>query len=123
MKVTKRERFMLFEALDFTIHRYLLANTYGREDGHEKAQRHMEISGILVGFIRCQRYDEIRHFHIMKEVHDYLAEILTDRMDEVIGFPIFERPHDYDELVKKFFNVIMNNIDKIEKIVKDSEDF
>ena len=83
----------------------------------------MEISGILVGFIRCLRYDEIRHFHIMKEVHDYLAEILTDRMDEVIEFPIFERPRDYDELVKKFFNVIMNNIDKIEKIVKDSEDF
>lgn len=121
MKITNRERFMLFQALNFPIHRYLLANTHGREDGNEKAQRHMEISGILVGFIRCQEYDEIRHFHIMKEVHDYLAEILTDNMDKVIGFPVFKRPHNYNELTQKFFDVIINHLDKIEEIVKETE--
>jgi hypothetical protein len=121
MKITKREKFMLSEALDFPIHRYLLANTYGREDPIERANRHMEISGIIVGFIRCKKYHEIFHFSIMKEVHDYLAEILTDRMDEVIGFPVFERPHNYDELVEKFINVIFNYMDDIDKIVKEAE--
>jgi hypothetical protein len=57
----------------------------------------------------------------MKEVHDYLAEILTDRMDEVIDFPVFERPHNYDELVEKFINVIFNYMDDIDKIVKEAE--
>ena len=118
MVLTKHEKYMLSEALDFAVHRYLLANTCGREDGHEKALRHMEISGIIVGFIRCERYHEVWHFQIMKEVHDYLAEILTDKMDEVIGFPIFERPNDYNDLTKKFIDVIISHMNELEKIVK-----
>lgn len=121
MKLTKREKFMLAQALDFPIHRYLLANTYNREDPCERAERHMEISGIIVGFIRCQKYHEIFHFKLMKEVHDYLAEILTDRMDEVIGFPVFEKPKDYNELVKKFIDVIIDYMDDFKKIIKEAE--
>ena len=120
MKLTEREKFMLFQSLEFEIHRYLMANTFGREDGIEKAERHMNISRILVSFILCTKYIELKHFEIMHEVHDYLAEILTDRMDEVIDFPIDRRIYDYDEYVWKFFNVIIEHINKIEGIIKNA---
>ena len=110
---------MLFQALEMDIHRYLMSNTYGREDPIEKAERHMNISRILVCFVLCTKYIELKHFEIMHEVHDYLAEILTDRMDEVIDFPINKKIYDYDEYVWKFFNVIIEHINKIEKIVKE----
>ena len=120
MKLTKREKFMLFQALEFEIHRYLMSNTFGREDGNEKAERHMNISRILVSFILCTKYIEFKHFEIMHEVHDYLAEILTDRMDEVIGFPIYNKRPDYDNLVLKFFNIIIEHIAEIEKLIKEN---
>ena len=53
------------------------------------------------------------------EVHDYLAEILTDRMDEVIGFPIYDKRPDYDELVIRFMNVILDNLGNIEIMIKN----
>ena len=111
---------MLFQALELEIHRYLMSNTYGREDPIEKAERHMNISRILVGFVLCTKYIELKHFEIMHEVHDYLAEILTDRMDEVIGFPIYEKIYDYDNLVLKFFNIIIEHINEIEKLIKEN---
>lgn len=121
MRLTKREKYMLTEALDFPVHRYLLANTYGREDPNERAERHLEISRILVGFIICRRCHEFLDHKLVKSVHDYLAEILTDRMDEVIGFPVFERPRDYDEMVRRFVGVIINNLGAI-KLAMETEE-
>ena len=119
MKITKREKFLLFQALEFDIHRYLMSCTFGREDGNEKAERHLNISRILVSFILLKKYNELKYFEVMHEVHDYLAEILTDRLDEVINFPIDRRIYNYDEYVNNFFNVIIDNINDIEKIVKE----
>lgn len=122
MRVTKRERFMLFQALEWEIHRYLMSNTYGREDGNERAERHRNISAIIFSFVAIKKYHEIRDFRKMKVIHDYLAEILTDRMDEVIGFPIKKEIHDYDEYVWRFFNVVIEHINDIEKLVKNYEE-
>lgn len=122
MRLSKREKFMLFQALEFEIHRYLMSNTYGREDPIEKAERHMNISAIVLSFITLKKYHEIYDFPKMKVIHDYLAEILTDRMDEVIDFPVFKEIHDYDEYVWRFFNVIIEHINEIEKLVKNYKD-
>ena len=119
MKITKREKFMLFQALEWEINRYLMSNTYGREDGNERAERHMNISAIILSFITLKKYHEIHDFPKMKVIHDYLAEILTDRMDEIIDFPIDRRIYDYDEYTLKFFNVIIEHINDIEKLVKN----
>ena len=118
MKITKRERFLLFEALEHYIYRYLMSCTYGREDGIEKAEQHLKISSILVSFILLQKYNERKHFEEQIRVHDYLAEILTDRMDEVIGFPIDHRVYDYGEYVNRFFCVIMDNIAQIKEVIE-----
>ena len=73
----------------------------------------------FLALLSFHQYNEIKHFEVMFEVHDYLAEILTDRLDEVIDFPIDRRIYNYDEYVNKFFNVIIDNINEIEKIVKE----
>lgn len=121
MELTKKEKFMLFKVMEFDIHRYLLANTYNRLDGNEKYERHVNISIHLYEFLTCKKYNEIHDFPKMRNIHDYLAEILTDRMDEVIGFPIYERPNDYDELTERFFNVIVKNLDEIENQLYNGE--
>lgn len=121
MELTKKEKFMLFKVMEFDIHRYLLANTYNRLDGNEKYERHVNISIHLYEFLTCKKYNEIHDFPKMRNIHDYLAEILTDRMDEVIGFPIYERPNDYDELTERFFNVIVKNLDEIESQLYNGE--
>jgi hypothetical protein len=121
MDITKKERFMLFRAMEFEIHRYLLANTYGRLDGNEKYERHKNISVILYEFLTGKKYNEIKDFSKMRNIHDYLAEILTDRMDEVIDFPIYEKPYDYDELTQRFFYVIINHLDEIENELYNGE--
>lgn len=122
IRLSKREKFMLFQTLEFEIHRYLMSNTFGREDPIEKAERHMNISKILVSFILCTKYIELKHFEIMHKIHDYLAEILTDRMDEIIGFPVFKEIHNYDEYVWRFFNVIIDHINEINKLIKNYKD-
>ena len=116
---TKREKFLLCQVIEHDVYRYLMSNTYGREDGCEKAERHINISSSIVSFILCEKYSERKHTEIMMEVHDYLAEILTDRMDEVIGFPIYDKRPDYDELVIRFMNVILDNLGNIEIMIKN----
>lgn len=118
MKITKRERFLLFQLLEHEIHRYLLSCTFDRQDPCERAERHINISNILVSFVNARKYNQIKDHEASNEVHDYLAEILTDRMDEAIGFPIDRRPYEYNEYVNKFFCVIMEHIDQIKKTVE-----
>ena len=115
MKVTKREKVLLYILLEFDIHRYLLANTHKRQDPVEKADRHMEISGIIFSYIFAREYNELKDWQVMMQIHNYLAEILTNRLDEVIGFPIDKESCeiDYHEFGKRFFNVIVENMDNI----------
>jgi hypothetical protein len=116
--ITKREKFLLRKELDFHINRYLMANSCQRLDGCEKADHHIAISKILVGFITCDARKE-KSSPVWKNVHDYLADILTDRMDEVIGFPIHTPLYGdmYTPLAEKFFSVIINHLSDIERIV------
>ena len=120
MKMTKREKLLLYILLEFDIHRYLLANTYKRHDPVEKADKHMEISGIIFSYIFAREYNELKDWPVMMEIHNYLAEILTNRLDEVIGFPIDKesREIDYHEFGKRFFNVIVENMGDISKHIK-----
>ena len=114
--ITEREKFLLRKEMDFHIHRYLMANSCQRLDGAEKADRHIKISKLLVEYITT---DAQKVYDLWKPVHDYLADILTDRMDEVIGFPINKPLYgdDYDLLAEKFFSVIIEHMPKIEQVV------
>ena len=115
MKITKREKVLLYMLLENDVHRYLLANTYGRLDGSEKAERHLKISEIVFSFIFQKKYMYGRDHDFIMRIHNSLAEILTDRLDEVIGFPIKEESWniDYFDYCKRFVNVIIDNMDKI----------
>ena len=117
--ITEREKFLLWKLMNFDINRYLMANSYQRLDGAEKANRHIKISKLLVEYITT---DEHKVYDLWKPVHDYLADILTDRMDDVIGFPI-DKPlygSDYDLLAEKFFSVIIDHLVEIEQLVNSA---
>jgi len=117
--VTEREKYLLWCLLEFPINRYLMANSVQRLDGYEKAKRHSEITKIIISYLYADS-SKGEDIHLWKKVHDYLADILTDRMDEVIDFPIYRKiiGNEYDILSKKFFDVIINNMNNIEKICK-----
>ena len=55
----------------------------------------------------------------MIKLEQYRDNWLAEKMDEVIGFPLDRRPYDYNELINKFFNVIIDHLNQIKKIVDD----
>lgn len=124
MKITKREKVLLYMLLEFDIHRYLLANTNTRMDGFEKADRHINIAKTLFSYIFIKQYNERNDWQTMMKIHDCLAEILTDQLDEAIGFPIDKASYeiDYDEYGKRFFNFIIDNMDKIKEHLQKNKD-
>jgi len=119
-KTTKRELFLLKKELSFPITRYLLSCL---TDGGERARRHIEISDIIVQFIFCEEDYVVANqnnelYSIL--VHNFLALVLTDRLDEVIGFPIDRKIYgnEYDKYVNKFFDVIVLHLGEMEKLLK-----
>lgn len=114
--ITSREGFLLHKGLDWTIARYLMANTFGRGDGAEKATRHREISEWLWEFIELKPYTVEIHEEVTL-IHDFLAHHLTDRLDEVIDFPIDRPIHNYNNYQEKFCDVLINLIPRISKML------
>ena len=85
------------------VHRYLMANTEGRWDGAEKAQRHREMCQFYVAMYQGQSDPEavpVSDPDCLR-VHSTTQQ-LTDRLDEAIGFPLAGRP-DYDLMAARFF--------------------
>jgi hypothetical protein len=88
----------------FAIARYLMSNAGGRPNGAEKALRHRELCQFYVAAVHGVADPELvhrEHDAIYQAVHTATQE-LTDYLDEVIGFPVEERP-DYDKLEPLFF--------------------
>jgi len=117
---------MLHYLLDFHCVRYMMCNAKGRFDGSERADIHIGISRNLCNFILSEgtpRHEDTYNVNeCTMKVHDYLADILTDRMDEVIGYPIDKQLYaeDFDEYAAKFFNVIIDHISEIEALIKET---
>lgn len=87
----------------FAMGRYLMSNAYGRWDGAEKAQRHMQLCQFYVAAVRG--LDDTDKVDIssndFKAVHKETQK-LTDHLDEVIGFPL-DAPPNYEVLEPLFF--------------------
>ena len=125
MQLTKREEWALRYLLDFPVVRYMMCNSKGRMDGAEKADNHIEISQNICMFIlsegrpRHERTPKVRQCTMV--VHDYLAEILTDRMDEVIFYPYDKQMYgdDFDYYKVLFIDYIINHLDEIENVINE----
>ncbi len=94
---------MLWLLMEHAIGRYLLSNTHGRLNGHEKAEQYIEMSAIFLACKKMCSIEKARHDDDWIKIHDATRE-LTDNLDIEIGFPIFEVPENYDELYRKFFD-------------------
>jgi len=136
MENINRVKHMLWLLMDRHVHRYLLVNTVGRENGAEKAEHHLQMSYIYVASRMGTSIDlasrisynwsykggTVYNSMLYKHIHDSTQE-LTNYMDEVIGFPLEEgvRP-DYNELSIKFFNEFIRIADKAFAEVEDDID-
>lgn len=94
----------LYVGMERDCMQYLMANAKGRRDGVLKASKHESLCRHIVAAVRGCDPDYVRLHH----ENDYQAvhtgtQALTDRLDESIGFPLYERP-DYEELTPKFFS-------------------
>lgn len=89
----------LYGQMRFDIMRYLIANTHGRLDGAEKAERHLKLSTCFCDMVfGADEYET----DVMMAVHDG-TQALTSYMDTEIGFPVFDRHPDIDTLAPLFF--------------------
>lgn len=121
-----REKHMLHMLLAFPIQRYLLANEWG--EMLERSDWHLRIAKIICHYMTASGgYSTIRNINDewprgWKQVHTWLQDVLTDRMDEVIGFPIGRRPRSDEraELCQKFFDFIWDNRQKLYDIIESS---
>lgn len=119
MNTEQRLKHTLYMLMSFPIHRYLMANTAGREDGSEKASVHVRLTYIYVAsrmgivdpddaprvMTKDKTHDDgwVQYGDMVySKIHDATQE-LTDYMDEVIGFPVDDSRPDYDTLAPKFF--------------------
>lgn len=91
-------------ALEHDCYRYLMANAHGRRDGALKADCHQRLCLFYVAVWRClpdTSWVRRQYEADYRAVHRHTQQ-LTDRLDEVIGFPL-QSPPDYHQLVPQFF--------------------
>ena len=98
------KKIRLREELNDDIIRYLYVNSVNRYDGGKRADIHMNISKTLCRYVFNLTSNNHPNIAISwVAVHDYLSHILTDKMDKVIGFPIYEPLYDVEIYANKFF--------------------
>lgn len=101
--MTSRERLLLYLLMEHDIYRYLISNSYGRENGVDKSNYHISLIKKMVAYIKCVTpYDQMIIEQPFESLHKYTRK-LTDNLDKEIGFPLNEQP-DYDQLVPLFFH-------------------
>lgn len=125
--MTKREKHLLWMILNKSIHRYITLNMPGREY-EERADLHIFISKVLCHYVlidggiwTLMGVDE--NPKGLWEVHDWIAQHITDRMDEAIGF-IVGREMTHEErkqCTKKFFDLLCDSINEIAKVIDQSD--
>ena len=104
---TKEDRFkhVCWLYTQHTINRYLMSNADGRQDGAEKAERHMQLCRFYVAIALEIEEERVRRCtcsnDLFVRVHDDTTE-LTAYLDEQIGFPL-KGDVDYDRLAPLFF--------------------
>ena len=120
----KRINHLLWMQMDHYIHRYLMANTEGRQDGFEKAHHHMELTKIYLASIlfcdkdRTHYVNEPNGMEMFEDIHDHTQE-LTSYLDTEIGFPLDDTRPDYDTLAPLFFNRFIELADEAAQIFCD----
>lgn len=97
------DKHLLWMLMDFSIVRYLIANTKGRLNGLEKSNRHKELSCIFLASKLLCSYEKACNDDRWIKIHD-ATSTLTDNMDKEIGFDINSEDLDYNYLSGKFFN-------------------
>ena len=103
MKITKREKFLLKESLEFLINRYILSKR--RMNGMERAENHLEIAKVIFRFVNCKK-DGCKDWAKILTIHDDLT-IITDNLDKY-GYDINDDEQDVSDMADKVLDAIVN---------------
>lgn len=108
MKLNKREEFMLWKLMEFSLHRYLLSL---KRSGAERAERHIEISK-LIWEIQNLKTATGADWKDYIKIHGLIAEEITDHLDKTIDLDLDleQSEWNYDLLVDRFFKKILKII-------------
>lgn len=109
MKITKREKFLLWQALDFPVHRYILCKMR-LTNGMEKAETHIQIAKIIFDFIYCRENKPEDWDNVMK-IHDDLT-IITDHLDKY-GYNVNDEENDTCLITNRVLPAIIKFIENI----------
>jgi uncharacterized protein YutD len=112
MKITKREKYLLSESLDFLVHRYILSKM--RMCGMEKAEMHIKIAETIFEFVHCRKRSPEEWDNIMV-IHDDLT-IITDHLDKY-GYIVGEEMDTY-LVVKNVIKAIVKFVENIKNKTK-----
>jgi hypothetical protein len=82
-----------------------LSNTFGRANGYEKAQTHIDLSAMFIAIKRLCSVDAAKsnYWKDVRLIHD-ATQKLTSYLNVVIKFPLTEAPDSYDDYARKFFD-------------------
>ena len=110
-KLEKQNRHLLWLLMEHSIGRYLLSNTYGRINGYEKAERHIELSAIFIASKLLCSLDSAKGDEKLLKIHDATRE-LTDNLDSEIRLPLDDSEYDHNDLARKFFDRFLELAEK-----------
>lgn len=114
--------------LEHDLFRYILINTPMSINASERADIHMRISKILCHYILADggvwtiRNLDDEYPQGWREVHDWIANNITDKMDETIGF-VLDRIMTHGEMNKckhRLFDLLIDNMDELSLLVHNS---
>jgi len=100
-----RGEYALFMLMEWHINRYLIANTFKREDGYEKATEHLILCDLYLRYYYCANECEIMELNEELNTIHSDSQALTSYLNTVIEFPlnVLSGGIDYDSYAKKFF--------------------
>lgn len=127
--LTKREIYALWMMTNYDIHRYVMCIVRGEV---ERSMRHWHMSAVIAAFIDCEDGEYVLRnleSNTMSKcaVHEWLAENLTDFLDEKIGLPLSDEDPithktkyiDYGLFTFRFFRYIIQNFSSLIEYVKN----
>ena len=129
MRVNKRERNLLWIIMKPSIINYLKAFTPKSETVMMRCDLHMKISKLISHFITAQGgewtlmglSDEDPKGYL--EIHNWLADNVTNHLDKTIGFPIHQKVCEdrMEEYAIKLFEIIITYMNTFAKLIEQAE--
>lgn len=123
----EREKHLLEIILRFPVIRYLL--THSRNEYGERVVWHIHISKLICHWLSASGgFETIRRLEDeypkgWHEVHDWIADNITDRLDEVLGWPLDRKVYgdEIEKFADMFIDFIWSHMGELMKVIEQAK--